>query len=132
MLIVVNGSHPNLMPDLTASLDVELERTPGVLVVPRDAVRYEGERAFVRVQRGDRFEDRSVTIGATNTHEVVVTAGLEEGVRGRAQRRQLRRGHDEAPVGHAKRPRNVVVTGVVVAIAVVGMFVTAGGGTLPT
>ena len=41
MLIDVNGSHPNLMPDLTASLDVTLARLPGALVVPRDAIRHE-------------------------------------------------------------------------------------------
>ena len=79
VLIDVNGSHANLMPDLTASLDVELERVPGALVVPRDTIRYDGDRAFVRVKRGERFEDRSVTIGTTNAHEAVVTAGLEEG-----------------------------------------------------
>ena len=53
VLIDVSGAHPNLMPDLTASLDVELARVPGALVVPRDAIRYDGERAFVRVKRGD-------------------------------------------------------------------------------
>jgi multidrug efflux pump subunit AcrA (membrane-fusion protein) len=79
VLIDVNGSHANLMPDLTASLDVELAREKGVLVVPRDALRYDGDRAFVRVSRGDGFEDRAVTVGTTNAHEAVITAGLEEG-----------------------------------------------------
>ena len=76
----MKGAHPNLMPDLTASLDVEFERTPGLLVVPRDAVVMEGEHAFVRVQRGGRLERQDVTIGAMNTHEVVITNGLQEGV----------------------------------------------------
>jgi len=83
VLVLVKGAHPNLMPDLTASLDVELERAPGVLVVSRDSVvipQREGEHAFVRVQRGGRFERQDVTIGAMNTHEVVVTSGLQEGV----------------------------------------------------
>jgi len=80
VLVLVNGAHPNLMPDLTASLDVELERTPGVLVVPRDSVVVEGEHAFVRVQRGGRSERQDVTIGAMSTHEVVITGGLQEGV----------------------------------------------------
>jgi HlyD family secretion protein len=79
VLIDVSGSHANLMPDLTASLDVELAREKGVLVVPRDALRYDGDRAFVRVSRGDGFEDRAVTVGTTNAHEAVITAGLEEG-----------------------------------------------------
>ena len=79
VLIDVTGSHANLMPDLTASLDVELAREPGALVVPRDTIRYDGDRAFVRVKRGDDFEDRPVTIGATNAHEAVITAGLDDG-----------------------------------------------------
>ncbi|HYT67301.1 MAG TPA: HlyD family efflux transporter periplasmic adaptor subunit [Vicinamibacterales bacterium] len=80
VLILVNGAHPNLMPDLTASLDVELERVPSALVVPRDAILLEGEHAYVRVQRGGRLERQDVTIGAMNTHEAIVTGGLQEGV----------------------------------------------------
>ena len=79
VLIDVTGSHANLMPDLTASLDVELAREPGALVVPRDTIRYDGDRAFVSLKRGDDFEDRPVTIGATNAHEAVITAGLDDG-----------------------------------------------------
>ena len=78
-LIDVNGSHPNLMPDLTASLDVELSRVPAALVVPRDSVRHDGERAFVRVQQGSGFADRDVTVAAMNAHEAVVSSGLEPG-----------------------------------------------------
>ena len=80
VLVLVNEAHPNLMPDLTASLDVELDRQRDVLVVPRDAVVLEGEHAYVRVQRGGRFDRQDVTLGATNTHEVVITGGLQEGV----------------------------------------------------
>ncbi len=78
-LIDIQGSHPKLMPDLTASLDVELGREPGSLVVPRDAVRRDGQKAFVRVQRGSSFSDQPVTLGTISDHEAVVTAGLEEG-----------------------------------------------------
>jgi HlyD family secretion protein len=79
VLIDVKGSHPNLMPDLTASLDVELSREPRALVVPRDAVRSDGERTFVRMQRGSGFEDREVTIGRMNAHEAVIASGIEAG-----------------------------------------------------
>ncbi len=78
-LVAVDGSHPNLMPDLTASLDVELARQSGVLVVPRDALRFDGEQVFVRVQRGSGFTDQQVTIGPMNAHEAVVTSGLADG-----------------------------------------------------
>ncbi len=78
-LIEVDGSHPNLMPDLTASLDVEFGREARALVVPRDAIRYDGDRAFVRVQRGSSFSDQPVTVGAANAHEAVIASGIEEG-----------------------------------------------------
>ena len=79
VLIDVEGSHPKLMPDLTASLDVELLREPRARVVPRDAIRYDGERAFVSLRRGSGYEDRPVTLGALNAHEAVVSSGLEDG-----------------------------------------------------
>jgi hypothetical protein len=79
-LINVEGSHPNLMPDLTASLDIELSRVPRAIVVPRDAVRHEGDRAFVSVRSGSSFEDRPVVLGARSAHEAVITSGLDEGV----------------------------------------------------
>jgi multidrug efflux pump subunit AcrA (membrane-fusion protein) len=77
VLVEVHGAHPNLMPDLSASLDVTLATIPGAIVVPRDALRRDGDRTFVRVQRGGSFEDRAVTIGALNAHEAQVTSGLE-------------------------------------------------------
>jgi HlyD family secretion protein len=79
VLIDVNGSHPNLMPDLSASLDVTLARAPRAIVVPRDALRKDGDRTFVRVQRGSGFEDRAVTISALNAHEAMLGSGLDEG-----------------------------------------------------
>lgn len=79
LVSVSGGAHPNLMPDLTASLDVELARAPGALVVPRDAVGFDGEQAYVRVQRGNSYERRDIAVGAHNAHEVVVQSGLAEG-----------------------------------------------------
>jgi HlyD family secretion protein len=79
VLISVAGAHPNLMPDLTASLDVELSRAPAALVIPRDAVAFDGTQAYVNVQKGAGFERRDVSVGARNTHEIVVESGLAEG-----------------------------------------------------
>jgi len=79
VLVNVGGAHPNLMPDLTASLDVTLAREPAALVVPRDALAHDGQRAYVRVQRGSSFQEQAVTVGAMSALEAVVTAGIEEG-----------------------------------------------------
>lgn len=78
-LIEVDGAHPKLMPDLTASLDVQLAKEPGVLVVPRDAIRQDGDRTLVRVRRAGGFADQPVTVGAMNAHEAVISAGLDPG-----------------------------------------------------
>lgn len=79
VLIDVEGSHPNLMPDLTASLDVELARKPQALVVPRDALRRDGDRTYVRLRRGTGFEERAVTVAMLSAHEAALESGLEEG-----------------------------------------------------
>ena len=79
VLAEVDGSHEKLMPDLTASLDVELARLPGALVVPRDALRIDGTRAIARVRRGSGFEDHDVTIAALSAHEAALAGGLDEG-----------------------------------------------------
>ena len=78
-LVTVDGAHPNLMPDLTASLDVELAREKGVLVVPRDALIADGEQVHVRLRRGSGYQDQVVTLGAGNAHETVVLSGLTDG-----------------------------------------------------
>lgn len=89
-IVSIEGSHPKLLPDLSAAVDVELERKDNVIVVPRDAVvpahrssQSEGGRdkdAFtVRVLDGDRSRPRTVTLGAMNDYEVIVASGLEPG-----------------------------------------------------
>jgi hypothetical protein len=81
LISVDGGAHPNLMPDLSASLDVELARASGALVAPRDAVGFDGEQAYVRVERGGSYERRDVSLGAHNAHEVVIEQGVAEGAR---------------------------------------------------
>jgi len=61
-------------------LDVQLERTPGALVVPRDALVIDGEQAYAMVQRGGRFERQDVTVGTVGATEAIVSSGLQEGV----------------------------------------------------
>ena len=79
VLAEVDGSHEKLMPDLTASLDVELARLPNALVVPRDALRIDGSRASARVRQGSGFQDRDVTIAAMSAHEAALAGGLDDG-----------------------------------------------------
>ena len=79
-IVSIKGSHPKLLPDLSAAVDVELARKDNVIVVPRDAVVRENDAFSVRVMDGDRARTRAVTLGAMNDHQVIVASGLEPGV----------------------------------------------------
>ena len=79
-IVSIEGNHPKLMPDLSAAVDVELEREDDVVVVPRDAVTGGKDAPSVVVLDGARTRARPVTLGRTSDHEVVVTSGLEPGV----------------------------------------------------
>ena len=79
-IVSIQGNHPKLMPDLSAAVDVELERKENAIVVPRDAVAREKDGFSVRVMDGDRVRTRAVTLGPMNDHEVVVASGLEPGM----------------------------------------------------
>jgi HlyD family secretion protein len=79
--VSIKGSHPKLMPDLSAAVDVELERKDNVIVVPRDAVVRDKDAFTVLVMDADGdTRSRTVTLGAMNDYEVIVASGLEPGV----------------------------------------------------
>jgi hypothetical protein len=75
----IQGNAPRLLPDLSAAVDVELERLPAVLLAPRDALILENGKTFVWVKRGAGFEKRPVTMGQSNDIEAVVLSGLDAG-----------------------------------------------------
>jgi HlyD family secretion protein len=78
-LASIDGTDPKLTPDLSAAVDIEVERLSNVLTVPRDAIRTDGDRTFVLLRRGSRSEERQVRVGALSDLEVVIESGLERG-----------------------------------------------------
>jgi multidrug resistance efflux pump len=75
----IEGADPKLMPDLSAAIDVELQRLPQALVVPRDAVVFGEGEPYVQVRTGSSFTRRPVKTGPMNDHEVVLESGLDPG-----------------------------------------------------
>jgi multidrug efflux pump subunit AcrA (membrane-fusion protein) len=67
------------MPDLTAAIDVELERLPNALLVPHDSVITEKDKTYVRRRSGLSFEKHPVQTGAKNDFDVVIESGLQAG-----------------------------------------------------
>jgi biotin carboxyl carrier protein len=78
-LFSINGTDPSLLPDLSAAVDVELEKEADVLVLPRDAVAADAGRYFVLVRNGSGYEKREVKLGEANDVEQVVISGVEKG-----------------------------------------------------
>lgn len=76
----IDGSDATLMPDLSAAIDVELDRRENVLLAPRDAVEFKDGKTFLRVKNGSSAESRAVTIGAMNDLQVEITSGAEAGL----------------------------------------------------
>jgi len=74
----ISGYDTRLMPDLSASLDVELQRLPGALIVPRDAVGVSGDDHYVLAGGNGVYSRKSVQISAENDTDAAIT-GIPEG-----------------------------------------------------
>ncbi len=79
VLFSIAGSDPRLMPDLSASVDVELQRVPSVLVVPRDTLLTASGGPYVVVKNGSSTDKRAVKLGPMSDSEVVIESGVEAG-----------------------------------------------------
>jgi HlyD family secretion protein len=79
VLFLIDGTDAKLMPDLSAAVDVELERVPNSLVVPRDSLVYEDGKMFVRVVSGSSSEEREVKVLHTNDVDAAIEGKLQPG-----------------------------------------------------
>src|SRR5215467_3672613 len=75
----IAGTDARLLPDLSAAVDIELDRQPRVLVAPRDAIITESGKHFVMVKNGSSQERREIKTGAANDVEEVIVSGVEKG-----------------------------------------------------
>jgi HlyD family secretion protein len=78
-IIAISGADANLMPDLSAAVDITVQRREQVLVLPRQAVAIDASGAWVRLRRGGSFTRQAITAGEVSEEQVVVTSGLNEG-----------------------------------------------------
>jgi HlyD family secretion protein len=78
-MITVAGSDANLMPDLSAAVDIVVDRQEGVLVLPRDAVVIDAGGAWVQLRRGNAFVRQAVKLGSVSDEQAIVVSGVPEG-----------------------------------------------------
>jgi hypothetical protein len=76
----IQGSDPRLLPDLSAAVDIELERRTGALVAPRDTLLVENGQTYLRIKNGAEFEKVAVKVLTTSDTEVVFESNGREGI----------------------------------------------------
>ncbi|MFZ3245280.1 MAG: HlyD family efflux transporter periplasmic adaptor subunit [Candidatus Acidiferrales bacterium] len=76
-LFSIQGANSKLMPDLSASVDLQLANVKDALVVPAEGVEHEAGRDYVWLKTGGAFIRRAVTAGPSNGLETVIEAGLK-------------------------------------------------------
>jgi len=77
--VALTGADSRVIPDLSASADVEVGNSAEGLIVPREAVSEESGKSVVYVRQEAGFEPREVEIGGESSTQVAVTNGLHEG-----------------------------------------------------
>ncbi len=77
--IRIEGADPRLIPDLSASVDVLVDRLENARQLPLAALHRDGSRPVVYLKRGQTFEMRPVTLGLQNSTHVAILSGLEGG-----------------------------------------------------
>lgn len=94
-LFDIESYDQRLMPDLSAAIDIEIQRVGDSLMVPRDAVFTDAGGAFVWIQRGKSFEREAVKLGPIADETAVLTSGVAQGdvvLRNAAQHKQFAAG----------------------------------------
>ncbi|MFQ5638524.1 MAG: efflux RND transporter periplasmic adaptor subunit [bacterium] len=77
--ILLSEKDSTLMPGMTVSCEIIVNKIPDTLFVPLDALfKLDGE-TVVYLRKGDDFKPRAVTTGAENDDYVVIVQGLQPG-----------------------------------------------------
>ncbi len=79
VVVKLDGHDEKLMPGMTISCQLLVERIPNALSVPLPAVFEQNGKPIVYRRTGRRFEAHSVTLGEENGTHVVVESGLSDG-----------------------------------------------------
>ncbi len=81
VLCSVDNVKLELLPNVNVEVRILVRERPGVLVVPRAAVRSDGPHHFVFALDGDRVRKREILVGIASSSRYEVLSGLIEGAR---------------------------------------------------
>jgi multidrug efflux pump subunit AcrA (membrane-fusion protein) len=77
--VTIDKFDSRVIPDLSAFADVEVRSRENGLLVPRAALSFDGDKAYVMRSLGGKLEKVPVTVELTNATLAAVSGGLREG-----------------------------------------------------
>jgi len=77
--ILIDGSDPRLIPDLSASADLQTAPAEKGVLVPLEAVSTTPKGDVVEVRRGSGWTSVAVNVGSRTNTVAVITSGLRQG-----------------------------------------------------
>jgi multidrug resistance efflux pump len=77
--ILIDKVDERLLPDLSAYVDVVVNKVDNAVQISRSAVFEEGPQLFVYVKNGEKYEKRAVETGLKNHMQVAIKSGLQAG-----------------------------------------------------
>jgi HlyD family secretion protein len=77
--ISLDRQDARIIPDLSASVLVTLDKVDDAVIVPLDALKTEGGKQYAMVKTASGFERREVQTGLQNDTHAAVTSGLQPG-----------------------------------------------------
>jgi HlyD family secretion protein len=79
VLCSVKNDKVELLPNTNVEVHIVVRQRPGVLVVPRVAVRYDNGQHYVLVFDGERVHRRDIAVGVASATKYEVVSGLALG-----------------------------------------------------
>jgi multidrug efflux pump subunit AcrA (membrane-fusion protein) len=76
--ILMEGTHKNLLPGLSVSCRIIIDRMEDMLYVPLEAVHQEGDVFYVYKKSGNSYNKTEVETGISNSDYIIINSGLEE------------------------------------------------------
>jgi multidrug efflux pump subunit AcrA (membrane-fusion protein) len=76
--IWINETNPNLLPGLTVSCRIIIDKIDDVVYIPIEAVHPEGNKYFVYKKTTGGYDKTAIERGANNSDFIIVTSGLNE------------------------------------------------------
>lgn len=77
--ILINGTSKNLMPGMTVSCKIIVNKIDNVLFIPLEAIIKEENTDYVFLKSRDTFTKREVKVGLANNDYIIIEKGLIEG-----------------------------------------------------